>query len=158
MVNGTFYPLNSQKACREQPLLCWASEKRAAAATEVWVNPLALVEFTLETCWFWTTVIGPHLSEVASVMWRCGIKDAERPVPLKLPRGPLTDLRSPFAEPPHATKDFVSDWKSASSDDPAQHAYAILVDVYRRFAWGRDAIPYVNANAVDATKIPGVRS
>ena len=139
-------------AIQGQRQLSWASEKYAKE-NECWINPLALVEFTLDFCRFF-------LSEVLSrgqstkFSWRAGMRGlVEGSVRLFLP-----ERIDHWAQPQQATQDaFDSDWHPAVDVDPNGMAYLILGEIYAQFGFDVSVIPYTEGETVSEEAILAVR-
>lgn len=118
----------------------------------VWVNPWALVEFTLEACRFIRQVVFPHSATNPSLEWRCGMAEIEGEVAVLLREGPpqhspirwATDGATPAA-------DFLTEWRGNVTPDPGALALAVLREVYGRFALGEKFIPFVKDGAVSSS-------
>ena len=130
-------------AVASQELLTWATAKSAPTG-QAWINPLALVEFTFETCRLWNDIVRPKIKALTAIKWRCGIEQVKGETQLMLPRKPLSGSAIVFGSSTFASSgaDFLTDWKSVEAVDSGTLAFMILVEAYRWFGLGREFVPY----------------
>lgn len=139
-------------AIQGQAHLSWASEKYAKGG-ECWINPLALVEFTLDFSRFFVQEVmsrGP----MGRFAWRVGMRGlVEGPVRLYLP-----ERFDHFARRQEATVDsFDSSWMPSAEDDSNRLAYVALSEVYAQFGFDPSVIPYAEGSRISEEAILGVR-
>jgi len=129
--------------------LTWASERFAQKGQWV-INPLVLVEFTLEFCRFYIgSVVGPAEAG-ARGSWRAGMQGVRKPEPLLLPDEPLSHSR--FLRP-SGGNDFQLAWAVTDESDPGRLAFAVLAEVYAQFGLGEALIPYADGNRISEETI-----
>lgn len=137
-----------------QSLFTWVSEKFAPPG-EVWINPIAIVEFTLEACRFWKEVVHPRIGNGIGAEWRCGIDQTGGDHKLKLPKKPYSS-RHVIAVPSSVASvgnDFLTDWTALGDGTAGVLAFAIVARVYREFGLGREFVPFSRNGAIDQNTI-----
>lgn len=141
-------------AIQGQRHLTWAYEKFVQKPKEEsWVNPLALVEFTLD---FWRFFVTEVLSRSGSARfaWRAGMRGLlEGPVALFLP-----ERFDRFARKQGGTVDaFDLDWASSEESDASVLAYSALSLIYGQFGFDESVIPYVEGQRISDEAILNLR-
>ena len=115
-----------------------------------WVNPQALVEFTLEFCRFVEQTV-PAEAGSGQSKWRAGFRD---------PNGQMSGVRLPNVPPErdgqyseYSEKGSHSDWhewKHTGKDAAGRQAYEILWSIYARFGKKQKEIPFCERRRVSA--------
>ena len=139
-------------AIQGQAHLSWATEKYAKPG-ECWINPLALVEFTLDFSRFFLQEVMSR-SPADRFAWRVGMRGlVEGPVGLYLP-----ERFDHFARKQEATVDsFDSGWTSSAEADSNRLAYVVLSEIYAQFGFDASVIPYTDGERISDDAILGVR-
>jgi len=138
-----------------QEYLTWASE-RYSPQGQVWINPIALVETTLE---FWRFYLREVLARVegrAPSAWRLGMKGLGPPVRVMLPRFLLNGVGSLLggAQDGH---DFETTWLPLKYDDAGKQAFVSLTEVYAQFGYDSQVIPLAENDSVSEAEILKIR-
>jgi len=128
--------------------MTWASE-RFAPKGEVWINPLALVEFTLDFFRFFISEVLVR-SAGGSYHWRVGMKGLiEGGARLFLP-----EHFDRSGDKQQATQDsFASPWGASKEMDAGRVAFQALRQVYAQFGFDQNVIPYSNGESVSEEAI-----
>jgi|GEM_PF-3743831 len=144
-----------------QPILTWATETNAPAG-DIYINPIAIPEFTLEACRFFMGEVLPRSSGTAKpdTHWRAGMQGLEDNV--KLPttlHGYLLDgnRTALLGHQPNAATDFTSDWEISKAREPEALAFSIAKVVYDRFAFRSDEIPFNKGDRISEAEIAALR-
>ena len=123
-----------------QRLLTWGME-RHQQNEQVWFNPLALVEITLEFWRFYRSQVLDRVSSPSDSSWRCGMRNLGPPHRAALAKGQVGDLF--FHEVREASVDeFDVPWSLSEEVQPEALAFTTLVEVYAKFGLGGTDIPY----------------
>ncbi len=147
-------PAGLATAIQGQRHLTWAHEKFVEKkGEEAWINPLALIEFTLDFCRFFIIEVLSR-AQTGRYAWRAGMRGlVEGPVRLYLPT-----RFDHWADRQQATADgFDLDWVSWEDTDANRLAYRMLSDIYARFGFDMSVIPYTDGEAVSDEAILTVR-
>lgn len=135
-----------------QEHLTWASD-RMAPRGELWINPIALVEFTLEFWRFYVDQIRTRLESSTRTMWRAGMRSLGGELPVHLPssfaRG--SDRQRPDND------DFEVVWTSTEANDPGRVAFEVLTEVYARFGFAEQLIPWSEEGRVSEQEILSIQ-
>jgi len=134
-----------------QRYLTWGSEKYSPQG-QTWINPIALIETTLE---FWRFYLNEVLARVdprAPCVWRVGMKGLGPPIRVMLPRFLLGRPGSSLREP-HDGQDFETPWLPVNHDDPGTQAFVSLTEVYARFGYDSQVIPLATDGSLSEEKI-----
>jgi hypothetical protein len=123
-----------------QSLLTWAAE-RFAPENQVWINPLALVEFTFEFWRFHVAQVIERTQHAIPVAWRIGMRNLGDPFPVLLPQALLRRLASAQEASPSASTGFDLLWSECKETEAGRLAFITLVEVYAKFGLGEDLIP-----------------
>ena len=139
-----------------QRYLTWGVAARQA---EVWLNPLALVEFTLEFWRFFASRVVERETSVSTLAWRAGMRNLGGPYQAALPGG---ELRKPIGiggAERALINDFDLPWTTTRPVDPEVLAFHCLVEIYAKFGLGETQIPYSDSeeNRVLGPAIQAVR-
>ncbi|MFQ5880079.1 MAG: helix-turn-helix domain-containing protein [Dehalococcoidia bacterium] len=142
-------------AIQGQEHLTWAFQK-VAPRGEIWINLMALVEFTLE---FWRFYIGhvqTRLSSADSTMWRAGMRglgNPGEPLIVQLPGGFYRGAHRQSA----GVDSFDLLWSTTDGRDPGALAFNALAEVYGRFGLDEALIPYAEGRRISESEILAVR-
>ena len=137
-------------AIQGQEHLNWASHRFARPEQE-WINPLALIEFTLDFFRFFLAEVLPR-SGAEGYQWRVGMINVLEPSPLCLP----TELEV-FAKAQPPTEDrFFTAWMQSTERRAGVTAYKALTEVYARFGFDPAVMPYSEDGAVGEEAIQNV--
>ena len=141
-------PSGLTTAIQGQKLLNWGAEKYAPEG-EYWINPLALIEFTLDFCRFFLKEVMSR-SRSTGLLLRAGMRSlVEGTGALYLPQ----ELDH-FAAKGHAMADaFDLEWIVSDGHDASQLAYEVLAKLYPKFGFDKAIIPYTEGNRISETKI-----
>jgi hypothetical protein len=145
-----------------QKTLTWASDKFAPEGQLV-INPIALPEFTLEACRFFSDEVLPSWpvpSRPDECKWRVGVASPRGASKLYLPKGrpePISVRASWFLSPPAKTETFESDFRTTTSSDGARLAFEVLCEVFHHFGYDSEAIPFQVDGAIDSAAIGAIR-
>jgi schlafen family protein len=132
--------------------------------TEIFINPLALVEFTLEAARFFVRAILPKLAQNAFTDFSCrtvmqGVEGSEERPPLALPKYGIESAGVVLHHPgiAHQGISYVGHWQTVADLDPEKLAYELAAQVYENFGWGPELIMLAvpGERRVDGSKIPG---
>lgn len=142
-------PSGLTTAIQGQSFLTWGAEKYAPEG-ESWINPLALIEFTLDFCRFFLAEVMSR-SQSTGLLLRVGMRGlVEGAGVLYLPKE-LNHL----TEKEHAMADaFDLEWIVSDGHDANQLAYEVLAKLYAEFGFDKAVIPYTEGNRISDTKIP----
>ena len=141
-----------------QDTLTWASDKHAPEG-KLLINPVALPEFTVEACLFFIREVVARWEVTGSeggYQWRMGMSGLGGPVTVHLPRGMLGEVPLRMLwdhDGPNTATDFVSDFIRSTVDDGAQLAFVILEELFHRFGYPPQAIPFQKDGQVDIEAI-----
>ena len=139
-------------AVEGQEHLTWAY-RNVARESEIWINPLALVEFTLEFWRFYVSHVHARLAEPGRIKWRAGMNSLTSPEPLFLPSRFVQ--RSPKD---HADSDDIQlDWSTTDESDPERLAFDVLVEVYAHFGFDEEIIPWAENRRVSEQLILDIK-
>ena len=141
-------PSGLTTAIQGQNLLNWGAGKYAPEG-EYWINPLALIEFTLDFCRFFLEEVMSR-SQSTGLLLRAGMRSlVEGDGALYLP--PELDH---FAAKGQAMADaFDLEWIVSDGHDASQLAYEVLAKLYPKFGFDKAIIPYTEGNRISETKI-----
>lgn len=134
--------------------LTWAYDKYVEDATkEALINPLALVEFTLDFSRFFLQEVLSR-SPADRFVWRVGMRGlVEGPVRLYLP-----ESFDHFTRKEEARNDsFNSDWVPSEGDDANRLAYKVLSEIYTQFGFDASVIPYTEGERISDETILSLR-
>jgi len=145
-------PKGLTTAIEGQEHLTWASSK-VAPAGELWINPLALVEFTLEFWRFYVGQIQARMNRPGTVIWRAGMRDLGDPLPVYLPS---SFVRRSVRQRADADS-FDLDWNSTEERDPGRLAFEVLRRVYARFGLAEEIIPWADGHQIIERAILDIR-
>lgn len=138
-----------------QRYLTWATE-RFTAGNELWINPLALVEFTFEFWRFYVSNVAQPCGGVVGTTWRAGMHNLGDPIPVLLPRR-LLGRGHPVQEVSRSVADDFELPPSRTEEcDAGRLAFATLVEVYAKFGVGEDLIPCAEGDRLTERQILSV--
>ena len=145
-------PKGLTTAIEGQENLTWASLK-AAPEGELWINPLALVEFTLEFWRFYLGQIQARMNGPQTIVCRAGMTELGDPLPLYLPS---SFVRRSVRQRAH-DDNFDLEWVSTEGCDPGRLAFEVLRRVYARFGLAEEIIPWAEDRQISERAILDVR-
>ncbi len=148
-------PSGLTTAIQGQEPLTWAYRKMAPKG-ELWINIMALVEFTLEFWRFYAGEIWSRIADSAQTQWRAGMRALNLPgeeLIVNLPAGlyPHSQRRAARAD------EFNLPWTLTDDTDPGRLAYETLKQVYAWFGFDHSLIPYSHDQAVSEDEILAVK-
>ena len=148
-------PSGLTTAIQGQEHLTWAYQKMAPKG-ELWINIMALVEFTLEFWMFYAGEIRSRIADSEQTHWRAGMRALNLPgegLIVNLPAGfyPHSQRRAARAD------EFDLPWTLTDDTDPGRLAYEILKEVYSWFGFDHSFIPYSRDQAVSEDEILAVK-
>lgn len=147
-------------AVEGQEVLTWGYA-RYSQDGEIWINPLALLEFTLDFWRFYTKHILPRVSDSTPLVWRVGLRNILEGHPLALPRSRVSQIDitiAAFMDRGRPTADaFDSEWFPATDREPGRLTFSCLSRVYREFGLDETLIPFARNGSVDEQEIANVK-
>ncbi|MBI5289053.1 MAG: hypothetical protein HY873_08780 [Chloroflexi bacterium] len=133
-------------AIQGQEHLTWAYQNFAARG-ELWINPVALVEFTLEFSRFHIAHVLSRIQPEADAVWRVGMRNLQKSQ-IKLP-----ERADHFSQRHPALADaFLTSWAPAPLE-AGRFAHQILAEVYAEFGFDHAVIPFSVNGQIDAQAI-----
>ncbi len=135
-----------------QRFLTWGAE-RFAPKNDVWINPLALVEFTFEFWRFYVTQVLERSEFRNATRWRVGMRNIGGSHDALLPAHLLARMPIRRRASPARSTEFDVEWKEDGDSDPGRLAFKSLVEVYAQFGLGEDLIPCSEDNEITADAI-----
>ena len=139
-------------AIQGQEPLTWAYTN-VAPREEYWINPLALVEFTLEFWRFYVGQVQTRMDASQATVWRAGMKGLLDPEPLYLP---MEFTHGSDREPAKADS-FDFEWSRTDERDPGSLAFIVLSRVYSQFGLAKELIPYAEGRRISEQAIVNVK-
>lgn len=139
-------------AIEGQEHLTWAF-RNVAHLGEIWINPIALVEFTLEFWRFYFGQVQTRIAEPGAVIWRAGMHSLTTDQPLYLPS---SFVRRSERRPANADE-FKLDWTMTEESDPERLAFEVLAQVYALFGFAEEIIPWAENRWVSEKAISEIR-
>lgn len=128
-----------------QRYLTWGTERHQQEG-QVWINPLALVEFTLEFWRFFRSQVLDREPSPSRLAWRAGMRHLGGPYHAALPKGRLKDFPGLNEVGQALVEDFELSWTYADELDPEALAFQTLIEIYAKFGLGEAFIPYSDSN------------
>jgi len=137
-----------------QAMLTWAS-KSYAVSGETLINPHVFPELSLEACTFFAKHVASRLPLETEFQWRIGLFGVEKPVAMRLPRGPFQTLmfRDRPGSQPQPGKDFVLPWQVVPIIDPEALSFQMCLQVYDVFHIGADGILFSEKGRINPGRI-----
>lgn len=139
-------------AIEGQEHLTWASQK-VAPEGELWINPLAVVEFALEFWRFYVGQIQSRKEESAGTLWRAGMRSLGGSLPVYLPGSFVRRSERQRSD----TDDFDLEWVSTDERDPGRLAFDLLSRVYGRFAFAEEVISWADDRRISEQAILDIK-
>lgn len=141
-------PSGLTTAIQGQSLLTWGAKKYAPEG-EYWINPLALIEFTLDFCRFFLAEVVSR-SQSTGLLLKAGMRGlVEAAGALYLPQ----ELNRRTEKERAMADTFDLDWIVSDGHDANQLAYEVLAKLYDKFGFDKAVIPYTEGNSISDTKI-----
>ena len=138
-----------------QAFMTHATAQYVRGGEEEWINPMTIVELTLEFWRFFIGEIRPRIESNVDIIWRCGMRQVEPPpIGLFLPFDTRAYGFLPF-EDATPGRSFDTDWFDARTDDPEVLAFQTLASTYPQFGKDPDSIPFADGSRVLTTRITG---
>ena len=134
-----------------QRYLTWAADQFSKAG-EILINPIALVEFTLE---FWRLCLGQVAKRFATevpLQWRAGMRSLGLPRVVKLPARRLEHFED-LGERPAIDTEFDLPWRVVDANDPRAMAYTNLIEIYAQFGLGEATIPFAQGGLISEERL-----
>jgi hypothetical protein len=146
-------PTGIATAVQGEEHLTWASESIAIRG-ERWINPTALVEYTMEFWRFYLGQVKKRMEVESPVYWRVRMGNLLGSSPVFLPE--RAD-HSPERHEAHVP-DFVTAWVEFKAGSAGKAAFDTLSAVYERFGWSEAAIPLTKGGEVSEEAIVNIKS
>ena len=134
-----------------QRYLTWGSEKYSPEG-QTWINPIALVETTLEFWRFYLRQVLARGERRAPSVWRVGMKGLGPAIRVMLPRF-LLGKRASSLRKPQGGQDFETLWRPVEHNDAGSQAFVSLTEVYARFGYDSQVIPLAENESVSEAEI-----
>jgi hypothetical protein len=123
--------------------------EKFAEKGELWINPLAIAEFTLEFWRFYLNQVVPRVEPSSPSIWRAGMEGLGEPLPVFLP-----EYADHFAKHKRCpNNDFKLGWSAVDDEDPERMAFKTLVEIYAKFGLPEEAIDVSSDHRVMADHI-----